>query len=38
MAMSHLLTIWSVGTNLWLDFDVFLDRKVPPSSFSPSLG
>ena len=28
--------IGPLGLNLWLDFDVFLDRKVPPSSFSPS--
>ena len=25
-----------LGLSLWLDFDVFLDRKVPPSSFSPA--
>ena len=25
-----------LGLNLWLDFDVSLDRKVSPSSFSPS--
>ena len=28
--------IGPLGLSLWLDFDVFLDRKVPPSSFSPS--
>ena len=28
--------IGPLGLNLWLDFDVFLDRKVSPSSFSPS--
>ena len=28
--------IGPLGLNLWLDFDIFLDRKVPPSSFSPS--
>ena len=25
-----------LGLNLWLDFDVFLDNRVPPNSFSPS--
>ena len=25
-----------LGLNLWLDFDVILDRRVPPNSFSPS--
>ena len=25
-----------LGLNLWLDFDVFLDRKVSPRSFSPA--
>ena len=28
--------IGPLGLSLWLDFDVFLDRKVPPSSFSPA--
>ena len=28
--------IGPLGLNLWLDFDVFLDRKVSPSSFSPA--
>ena len=28
--------IGPLGLNLWLDFDVSLDRKVSPSSFSPS--
>ena len=28
--------IGPLGLNLWLDFDVSMDRKVPPSSFSPS--
>ena len=28
--------IGPLGLNLWLDFDVSLDRKVPPSSFVPS--
>jgi len=27
--------IGPLGLSLWLDFDVFLDRKVSPSSFSP---
>ena len=25
-----------LGLNLWLDFDVFLDNRVPPNCFSPS--
>ena len=25
-----------LGLNLWLDFDVSIDRRVPPSSFSPA--
>ena len=28
--------IGPLGLSLWLDFDVFLDRKVSPSSFSPA--
>ena len=28
--------IGPLGLSLWLDFEVFLDRKVPPSSFSPA--
>ena len=28
--------IGPLGLSLWLDFDVTLDRKVPPSSFSPA--
>jgi len=28
--------IGPLGLNLWLDFDVSLDMKVPPSAFSPS--
>ena len=37
MAMSSApYDIGPLGLNLWLDFDVFLDRKVSPSSFSPS--
>ena len=37
MAMSRPpYDIGPLGLSLWLDFDVFLDRKVPPSSFSPS--
>lgn len=37
MAMSSLpYDIGPLGLNLWLDFDVSLDIKVPPSSFSPS--
>ena len=28
--------IGPLGLNIWLDFDVFLDRRVPPSSFTPS--
>ena len=28
--------IGPLGLSLWRDFDVFLDRKVPPSSFSPA--
>ncbi|MEC7104937.1 MAG: 16S rRNA (adenine(1518)-N(6)/adenine(1519)-N(6))-dimethyltransferase RsmA [Candidatus Thermoplasmatota archaeon] len=28
--------IGPLGLSLWLDFDIFLDRKVPPSSFSPA--
>ncbi len=37
MAMSSLpYDIGPLGLNLWIDFDVSLDIKVPPSSFSPS--
>tara|TARA_B100001094_G_C18163980_1_gene790950 strand:+ start:49 stop:957 length:909 start_codon:yes stop_codon:yes gene_type:complete len=37
MAMSSApYDIGPLGLNLWLDFDVSLDRKVSPSSFSPS--
>ena len=37
MAMSSMpYDIGPLGLNLWLDFDVSLDIKVPPSSFSPS--
>ena len=37
MAMSSApYDIGPLGLNLWLDFEVSLDRKVPPSSFSPS--
>ena len=37
MAMSSLpYDIGPLGLNLWLDFEVVLSRKVPPSSFIPS--
>jgi len=37
MAMSSApYDIGPLGLNLWLDFDVSLDRRVSPSSFSPS--
>ena len=37
MAMStRPYDIGPLGLSLWLDFDVFLDRKVSPSSFSPA--
>ncbi len=37
MAMSSApYDIGPLGLNLWLDFDVFLDRRVSPNSFSPS--
>ena len=26
----------SLGLNLWLDFEVFVDRRVPPNSFTPT--
>ena len=28
--------IGPLGLNLWLDFEVFVDRRVPPNSFSPA--
>lgn len=37
MAMSSMpYDAGSLGLNLWLDFDVSADRKVPPNSFIPS--
>ncbi len=37
MAMSSMpYDIGPLGLNLWLDFEIKLDMKVPPSSFSPS--
>jgi 16S rRNA A1518/A1519 N6-dimethyltransferase RsmA/KsgA/DIM1 with predicted DNA glycosylase/AP lyase activity len=36
MAMKTYDTRGPLGMSLWLDFDVYLDRKVPSSCFSPA--
>ena len=36
MSMEHFGSLSTLGLSLWLDFDIVLDRKVPPSAFSPS--
>ena len=38
MAMKRYDTRGPLGMSLWLDFDVYLDRKVPSNCFSPAPG
>ncbi|MBD51581.1 MAG: ribosomal RNA small subunit methyltransferase A [Euryarchaeota archaeon] len=38
MAMKRFDTRGPLGMSLWLDFDVYLDRKVPSNCFSPAPG